>query len=269
MKGGTLSRELLMYHCGIHSWHQLTSFTPSISGWWFQTFFSIIYGIILPIRSWPEVPPVSFSVGVGSSRAIAWVGFRSVSHGFSFEPLSSGHSLQFTLLTDALGHQLLPGSHREYRLGLFASCFPSGIWSPSSTKNLGFARALHWFGCITFQGFCSVPNTECLLASAGVPYTWGFTTKGWAPSHYSLAHFWLPCNSILILVTSAFTGHRGELPASDWLGFAFVALHWTTKIVQVYVLSFVIPYHHDRCIYPDFWLRESLSGFWIFASSTP
>ena len=32
------------------------------------------------------------------------------------------------------------------------------------------------------------------------------------------------------------------------------------------VLSFVFPCHHDHCIYPDFWLRQSLSGLWIAES---
>ena len=128
--------------------------------------FAIIYGIILSIRSWPEVPPLRLLLGLVRSR-----------HSLSgipkclprvplctLEPLFIGHSLQFNLLTDAFEHHCGPGSQREYRLGLFTTCFLFGLWSPSSTKNLGCS--------VLCAIFCASPS----LASASVLQHLGSTS---------------------------------------------------------------------------------------------
>ena len=111
------------------------------------------------------------------------------------------HSLHFTGLTGLPLQPLLHPGFCSVGIDIVYSRW-AFFWILESQlhKKPGlFACALHWFGCITLQGFCSVPNTG--LASAGVPSAWGFTTKGWAPSHFSLAHFWFLRISILTVVT--------------------------------------------------------------------
>ena len=112
--------------------------------------FSILYGIILPIKVLARAPPATKLVRVGC-LAINLSGYSV--------PLYPRVILTLSAHCHWIGcalHHLGPAL--DHRLCLFL-LLSLDIGVPAPQKAWVFARALHCFGCITFVGFCKCAIT--------------------------------------------------------------------------------------------------------------